>query len=581
MSMNYINTDLGRTALYSNDRMFGKHRSILLYLHGGPGSPDPHIVQYLDYNGWIFTYDQFGCGKSDYKEIYDPDLFVNQLHELIEKEFRNDQLILMGASWGGTLACLYLEKYGTERIKALILASPMMDENDSETQRQNTISSLPSEIQDAIRKGNELGFFGETYALAKRAFFKEEYGRHDTEESTDWSFRPTNEVYRQMWGPDESACTGTTKGLSVIKGLESIDVPVLYISGDKDIHCPEDVRRYASKIKDVELHILEDTGHYVASHPDYDEIIRNFTNRIDKLTVEDKEDHDFYLQKDYDMILYDSPHDTLANLELKASRMTDEECMAEAKRYETGDGVPQSLVSARVFLNAIAIRSSEYSFGSFPRVTNRIDYDSSYDKRRLILSPRGIESTCCKAIREVIGGSGFSNGEGYIARRDVDYKDPASRIRECPFCGCKLEILKPDQIVKIQTKDEFARIKKDYIENPHTLDDTISIYSSLTEFCTWMRESFPDFNSKRRELDERISALEKEHIQNVTGVLARSTSGFESSCCKDFADNFKTITSWQKDPYYVNIEMRDGKRLSRFKICPYCNSRMKRVPRTY
>ena len=79
----------------------------------------------------------------------------------------------------------------------------------------------------------------------------------------------------------------------------------------------------------------------------------------------------------------------------------------------------------------------------------------------------------------------------------------------------------------------------------------------------------------------KLDELERERLRNVTGVLTRSSAGFESACCKEFSENYLSTADVQYDSYYADIELKDGRTIRQFKFCPYCNSRMKRVPRTY
>ena len=193
------------------------------------------------------------------------------------------------------------------------------------------------------------------YSLAYRAFYKEEYGRHDSEESCDSAFQPIDDVIYQMLGDDPAVCNGSLKKVSVEDVLKDLNIPVLYISGDNDIHRADDVRRYASQIPDVELHIFEDTGHFINSRPEYKEIIKNFTERVDPDEYV-ADPTGFSLQEDYDMILSYSPHNTRRNLDREAAELTVEECLKMAERYEKGDGVPQSFFSAKVFLLSVCDR---------------------------------------------------------------------------------------------------------------------------------------------------------------------------------------------------------------------------------
>ena len=69
-----ITTESGTTVVHSNNRWHGSRDPPILYLHGGPGSYNPYVIDWLDYDGPIITYAQFVCGGSDDKDVYSPEL---------------------------------------------------------------------------------------------------------------------------------------------------------------------------------------------------------------------------------------------------------------------------------------------------------------------------------------------------------------------------------------------------------------------------------------------------------------------------------------------------------------------------
>lgn len=88
---------------------------VMLFLHGGPGMPLPFcggsrgmFPDFTDH--FIMVYwDQLGCGMNDYyiDDTFTIDTFVDMTVDLVKelkKEFADNQLILLGASWGSVLA---------------------------------------------------------------------------------------------------------------------------------------------------------------------------------------------------------------------------------------------------------------------------------------------------------------------------------------------------------------------------------------------------------------------------------------------------------------------------------------------
>jgi pimeloyl-ACP methyl ester carboxylesterase len=87
---------------------------VLIFLHGGPGSPAIHYARFafsgLERHFTVVTWDQRGCGKS-YSAGIDPQSLTFQqmlsdTHELVmmmRARFAVQKVYLMGVSWGSTL----------------------------------------------------------------------------------------------------------------------------------------------------------------------------------------------------------------------------------------------------------------------------------------------------------------------------------------------------------------------------------------------------------------------------------------------------------------------------------------------
>jgi pimeloyl-ACP methyl ester carboxylesterase len=95
-------------------RGYDVNNPILVFLHGGPGSPAIHYARFafkqLERHFTVVTWDQRGCGKS-YDDGIDPqsitfDQLLLDTHELIEMmrvRFGVEKVYLMGISWGSIL----------------------------------------------------------------------------------------------------------------------------------------------------------------------------------------------------------------------------------------------------------------------------------------------------------------------------------------------------------------------------------------------------------------------------------------------------------------------------------------------
>jgi pimeloyl-ACP methyl ester carboxylesterase len=95
---------------------------ILLYLHGGPGTPVMPLFRYfqapLEEYYIVIQWEQRGAGKSFSwkipKDTMTIEQFISDLHELIEivrKRFKKEKIFLMGHSWGSVLGTYMVQRY--------------------------------------------------------------------------------------------------------------------------------------------------------------------------------------------------------------------------------------------------------------------------------------------------------------------------------------------------------------------------------------------------------------------------------------------------------------------------------------
>ncbi len=115
---------------------------VLIFLHGGPGGDHRSLLRLKDrYNDYSLVdeyycvfYDQRGAGLSrrhglledafdhDVKELF-PEVYLADLHAIVEHFSPDDKVILMGHSWGGAHATYYVNTY-PEKVAAVIVSEP-------------------------------------------------------------------------------------------------------------------------------------------------------------------------------------------------------------------------------------------------------------------------------------------------------------------------------------------------------------------------------------------------------------------------------------------------------------------------
>ncbi len=114
--------DIGGVDQYLIIRGVDSIKPVLLFLHGGPGSPESGFVQKynpdLETEFVVVHWEQRGAGKSYSKSIpvesMNVEQFISDTKELSEyliKRFNQEKIYIMGHSWGSYLGILTIEKY--------------------------------------------------------------------------------------------------------------------------------------------------------------------------------------------------------------------------------------------------------------------------------------------------------------------------------------------------------------------------------------------------------------------------------------------------------------------------------------
>ena len=248
-------------------------RAPVFLLHGGPGAAHNYLDAYklLANDGRaVIHYDQLGCGNSTLLpgkggDFWTPQLFVDELDNLIDHLDQRAGFHVLGQSWGGMLGA----EYGTRRpngLKSLTIAnSPAsMALWVSEAMRQR--NAMPHAIQDALNTHEAAGTYTDPDYQAATMWV---YERHvcrvlpfppEVIASFDQIARnPT--VYHVMNGPNEFRVIGTLKDWDITPELPRINVPTLVLSGRHDEATPDCVRPYKDRINGAEWVIFESSSH--------------------------------------------------------------------------------------------------------------------------------------------------------------------------------------------------------------------------------------------------------------------------------------------------------------------------------
>ncbi|MCO6543891.1 MAG: proline iminopeptidase-family hydrolase [Lactobacillus sp.] len=219
----------------------------LVLLHGGPGSTHNYfeVLDELAQTGHqLIMYDQLGCGQSSMPNdptLWHPQTWVEELINL-RQWLALDQIHLLGQSWGGMLAIIYLCDYHPIGIKSLILASTLSSSKLWAQEQHRLIKFMNYQDQLAITQAEQTGNYQATNYLLANQHFMQLYA---TDEKSQQQFavlqHPKNQgtqAYETAWGPNEYTPTGNLKNYDYTKKLTAIKVPTLITSGTNDLCTP-------------------------------------------------------------------------------------------------------------------------------------------------------------------------------------------------------------------------------------------------------------------------------------------------------------------------------------------------------
>lgn len=133
---------------------------VILYLHGGPGTPMLQFVSYLEKSERLEKYftvcywDQRGAGMT-YSKSTDPSTMTveqmvedtSEVTEYLKSRFGQDKIYLLGHSWGSYLGVKTIEKY-PENYLAYIGIGQVTNQTESERLAHNYMLNHAKDIND-------------------------------------------------------------------------------------------------------------------------------------------------------------------------------------------------------------------------------------------------------------------------------------------------------------------------------------------------------------------------------------------------------------------------------------------------
>ncbi|KAF8155877.1 Alpha/Beta hydrolase protein [Crassisporium funariophilum] len=224
-----------------------QHRPVVV-VHGGPGMTHhymlPHKTIYSETGTPVLFYDQIGNGASSHcpdvpKEFWTPELFMDELDNLLKALGIYEDFDLLGQSWGGMLGGQYAASRTPKGLKRLIIANSPASIELASMGTNALLNEFPQDFVKMMRKHEA---DGTTEAQEYQEGTMQFYNKHictlnPWPEDLQASFaavaqNPT--VYHTMLGPSEFNVIGTMKDWTIVDILHRIPYPTLLISSPTD-----------------------------------------------------------------------------------------------------------------------------------------------------------------------------------------------------------------------------------------------------------------------------------------------------------------------------------------------------------
>lgn len=228
----------------------------LVLLHGGPGSTH-NSFEVLDEMAFrddrpLVRYDQLGCGLSSLSTphvyLWNKETWRDELSNLLERlEIR--RFHLLGHSWGGRLALLYLLERKPSGVVSLILSSTLSSASLWREETHSLLSYLPKEEKETLLLSEENGdYLSLEYQLAyehySHLFIGGPFVKGIDPDCLTREKKTGKEAYLASWGPCEFSPQGNLKDYEVTSKRKEIKVPTLILSGERDESTP-----YQNKVR--------------------------------------------------------------------------------------------------------------------------------------------------------------------------------------------------------------------------------------------------------------------------------------------------------------------------------------------
>jgi proline iminopeptidase len=278
-------------------RSFGDpaSRSVVLALHGGPGSSHDYLLPVADLarqGHRVVFFDQLGCGRSEVPT--DRALFSIEHHvaetEAVRRVLGLGRVHLLGSSYGGLLALSYALAH-PESLRSLTTVGGLADVPFAQREMNRLRAELPRPLQETLDRCEREGRTGSPeYAAACMEFYRRFLCRVDPwpeEVTRSLDYCSTRPVYAYMNGPSEFTITGTIRDIDITGELHRIRVPTLVLGGRFDEVTPRVAEQIHSRIPGARSVTFEASSHmpFWEERTRFLEVVEEFLHEVETTGV--------------------------------------------------------------------------------------------------------------------------------------------------------------------------------------------------------------------------------------------------------------------------------------------------------
>ncbi|MDF1505756.1 proline iminopeptidase-family hydrolase [Roseisolibacter sp. H3M3-2] len=241
----------------------------LLLIHGGPGGRACRLYELralADERPVIF-YDQLGTGRSERPAdttYWNVAHFVEEV-AAIRRQLGLREVHLLGHSWGGTVAAEYLLTRGSEGVRSVTLAGPLLSTPAWLADARALVAQLGEPERRAIAEAEASGRYDTRAFAAANDSFSVRFNRRRAPSpaaDADCAGSSGNDrMYRAMWGPSEFSATGTLRDYDRTARLGELRLPVLLMAGEFDEARPATMEAFRARIPGARVAIIPGAAH--------------------------------------------------------------------------------------------------------------------------------------------------------------------------------------------------------------------------------------------------------------------------------------------------------------------------------